>query len=263
MRRTTTLIIAVIAFVCSTAAATQPPVTFESPCSCRDNHAKGRWAVKNDPSTPPTDATAIHAVTPSDVFSWPGPDVQLTGQSERTGIENKWFALTGRVVAVKAETDGDIHIALQDATGDKPVVDANKKFTVVMTFDQNIISVGSASSTCGTVQSIVIDGTDAHKVNFNLVGVAHACNGSTITITANSISDDQGGLLSSASVPIGLLLGDVNGDRVVNRLDTNEAQMRIGQRTVQQNYRNDVNTNGHIEHSDIQLIQQQNGTSLP
>ena len=39
---------------------------------------------------------------------------------ERTGIENKWFALTGRVVAVKAETDGDIQIAPQDATGDKP-----------------------------------------------------------------------------------------------------------------------------------------------
>jgi len=44
----------------------------------------------------------------------------LTGRSSRTGIENKWFALTGRVVALKAETDGDIHIALQDATGDKP-----------------------------------------------------------------------------------------------------------------------------------------------
>ena len=28
--------------------------------------------------------------------------------------------LTGRVVAVKAETDGDLHIALRDATGDKP-----------------------------------------------------------------------------------------------------------------------------------------------
>jgi hypothetical protein len=44
----------------------------------------------------------------------------LTQQSERTGAENKWFALTGRVVALKVETDGDIHIALQDATGDKP-----------------------------------------------------------------------------------------------------------------------------------------------
>ena len=41
----------------------------------------------------------------------------MTQSSERTGIENKWFALTGRVVAVKVETDGDIHIALEDATG--------------------------------------------------------------------------------------------------------------------------------------------------
>jgi hypothetical protein len=39
----------------------------------------------------------------------------LTQQSERTGIENKWFALRGRVVALKAETDGDLHIALQRA----------------------------------------------------------------------------------------------------------------------------------------------------
>jgi hypothetical protein len=41
-------------------------------------------------------------------------------QSERTGVEQKWFALTGRVVAVKVEMDGDLHLALQDATGDKP-----------------------------------------------------------------------------------------------------------------------------------------------
>ena len=33
---------------------------------------------------------------------------------------NNWYALTGRVVAVKAETDGDLHIELQDATSDKP-----------------------------------------------------------------------------------------------------------------------------------------------
>jgi hypothetical protein len=49
-----------------------------------------------------------------------GADVHLTQQSERTGAENKWFALTGRVAALKVETDGDIHIALQDATGEKP-----------------------------------------------------------------------------------------------------------------------------------------------
>ena len=31
--------------------------------------------------------------------------------------EQKWYALTGRVVDAKVEADGDIHIALEDATG--------------------------------------------------------------------------------------------------------------------------------------------------
>jgi hypothetical protein len=53
------------------------------------------------------------------VFSWPGPAEHLTQSSERTGIENNWFALTRRVVDVKVEMDGDLHLALQDATGDK------------------------------------------------------------------------------------------------------------------------------------------------
>jgi hypothetical protein len=115
MTRAATFIIA--AFVCIAAA---PPVTFESPCECRDNHGQLRWSVKIDPSLPPTDAREIQRVTPSDIYSWPGPDVPLTQSSERTGIETKWFALTGRVVALKVEADGDLHIALQDASGDKP-----------------------------------------------------------------------------------------------------------------------------------------------
>jgi hypothetical protein len=35
-------------------------------------------------------------------------------------LKTKWFALTGRVVALKVESDGDLHIALTDATRDKP-----------------------------------------------------------------------------------------------------------------------------------------------
>src|SRR5882724_12340503 len=108
-----------LVFLCSTAAATEQEVTCESPCECRSAHGKGRWAVKNDPSTPPSDASSIQAVTPSDIFSWPVPDVHLTQHSERTGREENWFSLKGRVVAVKVEADGDLHIALSDATGDK------------------------------------------------------------------------------------------------------------------------------------------------
>lgn len=54
------------------------------------------------------------------MYGWPGIDAQLTWQSERTGRENNWYSVTGRVVAVKAEADGDLHIALQGATGEKP-----------------------------------------------------------------------------------------------------------------------------------------------
>ena len=118
MKYPTTLIIA--ALFCSTAAAAPEPVTCDSPCDCHNAHGEGRWSVKTDPSLPPTDASAIQAVTPSEMFGWPGPDAALTMQSERTGIENKWFALTGRVVELKVEEDGDLHIELQDATGDKP-----------------------------------------------------------------------------------------------------------------------------------------------
>ena len=60
---------AVIALACCTARATeQLPVTVVSPCECRYAHGKGRWAVKNDPSTPPADVSTIQAFTPSDAL---------------------------------------------------------------------------------------------------------------------------------------------------------------------------------------------------
>jgi hypothetical protein len=77
-----------VASLCSTAAAEQPPVTVVSLCEFQDNHGKGRWAVKNDPSTPPTDASAIQAVTPSDIFNWQGPTEYLVPSSERIWSEH-------------------------------------------------------------------------------------------------------------------------------------------------------------------------------
>jgi len=46
----------------------------------------------------------------------------LKASSERIAAEQKWYALTGRGVELRAEEDGDIHIALADATADKPGV---------------------------------------------------------------------------------------------------------------------------------------------
>ena len=134
---------------------------------------------------------------------------------------------------------------------------------MVMTFNHNIISVGSASSTCGDVQSIGINSSNPRKVDINLVNVAHSCNGSTITVTANSITDDRGSVLDSAAVGLGLLLGDVNGDRVVDGHDVNLARQFTHQKANSTNFRADVANDGFIYSSDKRLIGQQRGTSLP
>src|SRR4029434_3558761 len=110
MKYPATLIFA--ALCCSTAVTAPEPVACDSPCDYHNAHGEGRWSVKTDPSLPPTDASVIQAVTPSEMLSWPGPDAALTMQSERTGIENKWYALKGRVVELKVEEDGDLHVAL-------------------------------------------------------------------------------------------------------------------------------------------------------
>jgi Galactose oxidase, central domain/Dockerin type I domain/Kelch motif len=136
----------------------------------------------------------------------------------------------------------------------------NKKFYVAMTFNNNITSVGSATTTCGGVSTWSISGS---TVTFNLVGVAHGCNESDITITANDVMDDMGNTLTSASVAMGLLLGDVNGDRVVDGFDRRIVRSYLGQHTDGTNYRSDVSNDGFINHSDKQLVEQQQGTSLP
>jgi hypothetical protein len=97
-----------------------PEVTFVSPCECQGFHGKNRWIAKTDLSPVPSDKSAIRAVTPSQIYAWAGlePDVDLTQYIEaRMPSEQKWYALTGRVLDAKVEADGDIHIALADANG--------------------------------------------------------------------------------------------------------------------------------------------------
>jgi hypothetical protein len=107
-----------VAFLCTAAAA--PEVIFVSPCECQGFHGKNRWVTKTDLSPVPPDKSSIQSVTPSQIYAWegPGPDADLTRYTEeRMPSEQKWYALTGRVVDLKVEADGDIHIALVDANG--------------------------------------------------------------------------------------------------------------------------------------------------
>ena len=97
-----------------------PPTYFDSPCRCRGNHGEDRWKAKTDPAAAPRVATGIRSATPSEIYGW-APLPGLKDDSPRKAPEEQqWVRVTGRVVEVKAEADGDVHFALADATGRKP-----------------------------------------------------------------------------------------------------------------------------------------------
>ncbi len=135
------------------------------------------------------------------------------------------------------------------------------KFTVVLTFNNEIASVEDAAATCGYVRSSMINRDNAHQLLVDLV--ASSCNAQNVTVTVTGVHDDQGNVLPSANVTMGLLLGDVTGDGVVNSADTREVKQDRNARTDGDNFREDINTNGQIDGADFSIVKGQVGTMLP
>jgi hypothetical protein len=79
----------------------------------------------------------------------------------------------------------------------------NHRLTIAMTFNNTIVSVGSASSDCGSVSDISING---NTVTVKVVGVQHVCDGHYIDVIANDVLDGLGNTLNSATATVGLLL---------------------------------------------------------
>jgi hypothetical protein len=138
---------------------------------------------------------------------------------------------------------------------------AQGSYTIQFTFNNNLTSVGSVTTSCGTVTSSMIDSSDPHRYIVNLAGVS--CNAQDVTISLTSITDDQANTLASASVTVGLLLGDVDGDGTVTTTDFNLTKSDNGQSTDETNFREDVKVNGRIDRNDATTVRQQVGTSLP
>ena len=134
-------------------------------------------------------------------------------------------------------------------------------FTVELTFTNNLTSVASATTSCGTVTSSMIDTTDPHRYIVELAGAA--CNAQDVTVTLSGVTDDQSNSLPAASVTMGLLLGDVDGDGTVTKTDTTLTKADNGQSTDSTNFREDLNANGTIDRNDARTVRQQVGTSLP
>jgi hypothetical protein len=135
------------------------------------------------------------------------------------------------------------------------------RFTVNFTFNNELASVGGVATSCGTVESSMIDVTDPHRFIVNLRNVT--CNAEDVTVTLTNVTDGQSNTLLSAEAVMGLLLGDVDADGSVTRADFSIAKADQGQTTDGTNFRVDINANGIIDRKDASTVKQQIGTSLP
>ncbi len=135
-------------------------------------------------------------------------------------------------------------------------------FTLIFTFANPLTVVGSASVSngIGSIASSTIDPEDSHNYIVNLSGVSNA---QFITVTLNYVGDSAGGYNSEVSSTMGALLGDTNGDGVVNIGDSIQVRSEAGNELTDANFREDVNSDGAINVGDTVTVRNSSGTSLP
>ncbi len=140
---------------------------------------------------------------------------------------------------------------------------ANGDYTLIFTFPQPVVSCGTASVTgCGAAVSSSSSGP-SNQCTVDLTNVSNAC---TLTVTLASVIDTAGNI-NDMSVPMGVLLGDVNASRRVDAADVS----LVRQQTLQpvndnpgtSNFREDINASGRIDAGDVSIARQQTLTSLP
>ena len=115
----------------------------------------------------------------------------------------------------------------------------------------------NATVSCGTV---TFRGSNGNPISVEFDGTG--CNQQYVTVTLTGIQDSYGQTLPSASVMVGLLLGDTNGNGAVNASDVGQTKSQSGQSLNASNFRNDVNVNTVINAADIGLVKSMSGTHL-
>ncbi|MDB6057564.1 MAG: hypothetical protein JWO95_1408 [Verrucomicrobiales bacterium] len=131
---------------------------------------------------------------------------------------------------------------------------------VIVTFEAPV-TISSVTVTPGpnktaeVLSTPIITGSD---VTINLTNVA---NQQTLAINLNGVT--QGPNTGNVSIPMGILLGDVDSDRNVSGSDVNVVKAKVGASvSADSNYRKDVDIDGNISGSDVNQTKAKVGSGL-
>jgi hypothetical protein len=126
--------------------------------------------------------------------------------------------------------------------------------TVLVTFPG---PVTVASATCNG-QAATSSGNGSSVVTVNCTGLPNA---QTVAITLNGVSN--GSSNGNVSIPMSLLLGDVNQDGFVLSGDYTATRQQSGATVNGDTFRYDVNADGFILSGDYTTVRNQSGTHVP
>ncbi|HEX8281647.1 MAG TPA: hypothetical protein VF551_09730, partial [Chthoniobacterales bacterium] len=167
------------------------------------------------------------------------------------------------ISAVSRKTHGgagtfDVPLALTGAPGVEPRSGgASSDYQVVITFANSVAVPGGVTVNApkgGSVSSFNISGSE---VTVNLTGVASK---QVLTILLNGLTD--GSNVGSASIPMGVVVGDTTGDGTDNVGDAQQTRNRSGELTNATNFRSDVNTDGTVNSGDAFIVRARSGDSI-
>jgi phospholipase C len=91
----------------------------------------------------------------------------------------------------------------------------------------------------------------------------HAAQTNAQTIQVPLVAVNDGTATSDVSIPMSILIGDVNASGLVDGNDVSAVQADTRQTANSTNFRLDVNTSGLIDGNDVSLAQSNTRTSLP
>ena len=128
-------------------------------------------------------------------------------------------------------------------------------YNAVFTFDAPVtsgeVTVASGTATVGAVSF------SGNSMTAQLTGVTSA---EVLTLRAQNINGDG---QPHGDVPFGFLTGDADANRVVDKPDRTLVQGQLNQPVTSANFREDLNADGRIKNSDITIIKNNRGHSIP
>ena len=135
---------------------------------------------------------------------------------------------------------------------------ATNDYTQVFTFTNNVVS-GNASVTSGIGNVSGPPTFSGNTMTVNLTGVADM---QTLTVTLSGVTDQFSQVLPDTSVSVNMLIGDTNGNGIVNATDIAQTKGQVGQPVSNSNFRTDVNASGIINATDVAIVKAHSGNSI-